>query len=94
MKSFLRIEREKRTFSQFDVAAKLGVSLSFVSQVERLKQKPSVKQSELMEDFYGVSIIEFWNKLECHLDETAHTWIKAYLYNGPSVIRRFEEREG
>ncbi len=62
--SYLKQLRIDKGYTLTDVANKLGMSASFLSQLENLKLSPSLDSLEKLLCFYSINLSEFFRQIE------------------------------
>lgn len=62
--SYLKQLRIEKDYTLNDVANKLGLSVSFISQLENMKLSPSLESLEKLLEFYAVNLSDFFRQIE------------------------------
>ncbi len=72
--------RKSRGLTQDDIAAKFGLSRGSVSNWEKGRRKPSIKQLEVLANFYNVS-------LDFFADETSTNEVVDVLERAKNILK-------
>lgn len=62
--AYLKKLRKEKNYTLNDVAGKINMSLSLISQIENDKASPSLNSLQVLLRFYGVGLSAFFNQVE------------------------------
>jgi ribosome-binding protein aMBF1 (putative translation factor) len=69
----LRLERQKRNWTQQDLAVKVGMHSSEICRIERGYMKPYPRHAERLESLFGIPMCSLLSNIDAVTDQSAGT---------------------